>query len=349
VLARQSAPVIGPRNSVDNVFSSGSGSGFLDPKRWSMSISYRWIRSHRHFIGMARQNKRTDEGSEVLNNVHLLDVGVTYNVSPRLSFSLGIPFQVAYRKSGTTRAAFLKGTPGVASGVQEAAGLGDISLVGRYWLLKGGSETRQNVALGLGIKLPTGKSSSTSDQRVNGKPNQTVINDQSIQLGDGGTGVIFEVQSFKAIGPITFYGNVTYLANPAETKSRRDGVFTSKVLKQTKEDFLSIGDQYSIRVGGAFALPIVRGLGMSIGMRMEGQPATDLFGGSRGRRRPGYAVSADPGFSYSRGKDSFSVAVPIAISRNRTRNIIDYFNVPRGKGDAAFADYSIQFGYSRRF
>jgi hypothetical protein len=341
--------VIGPRPSVDNVFTSGSTSGFFDPKRWSMSLSYRWIRSHRHFIGMARQNVRTDRGTEVLNNVHLLDVGVTYNASSRLSFSLGIPFQVAYRKSSTTRAAFLRGVPGSSSGVTEAAGLGDISLVGRFWLLKGGTESRQNVALGLGIKLPTGKSSSTSDQRVNGKPNQTVINDQSIQPGDGGTGVIFEVQSFKAVGPITFYGNVVYLANPAETKSRRDGVFNSEFLEETKENFLSIGDQYSIRIGGAFAVPIVRGLGMSIGMRMEGQPSTDLFGGNRGRRRPGYAVSADPGVSYSRGKDTFSLNVPIAISRNRTRNIIDRFEIPREKGDAAFADYSIQFGYSRRF
>lgn len=316
-----------------------------------MSISYRWFRSHRHFIGMARQNVRTDNGSEVLNNIHILDVGVTYSVSPRLSFSLGVPFQVEYRKSSTTRAAFLKGTPGVASGVSEARGLGDIKLVGTYWLLKNGNEAHQNVALGLGIKLPTGKSSSTSSQRVNGKPNQIVINDQSIQPGDGGTGLIFELQSYKAVGPINFFGNVTYLANPAEMKSKRTATLTStkEFQQKTGEAFLSIGDQYSIRIGGAFGVPFVRGLGLSVGMRMDGQPATDLFGGNKGFRRPGYAVSAEPGVIYTHRRDTFALYVPIAISRNRTRNILDYFSAPRKKGDAAFSDYTIQFGYSRRF
>ena len=68
---------------------------------------------------------------------------------------------------------------------------------------------------------PTGKSNSTTSQKVIGKPNIRTVNDQSIQPGDGGTGLIFEVQGYKGIGPVNFYGSVTYLANPAETKVKR--------------------------------------------------------------------------------------------------------------------------------
>lgn len=315
-----------------------------------MSLSYRWSRSHRHFIGKDEQEIRTEEGSEVINNVHLADVSITYSATPRLSFTLGIPFQVARRKSSRGRGDFLNGVKGANDSISFGNGIGDISLTGRYWMLKGGSESPQNVSLGLGIKLPTGKIASTSFEVNGGRPLQRFV-DQSIQPGDGGVGVIFEVSGYKAVGPVLFTGGVTYLANPEEMDVPR-AVSTParpEIAKKTGENFLSIGDQYSIRVGGAIPVPKVRGLSGYMGVRMEGQPSTDLFGGNKGFRRPGYAISVDPGFSYTTGKDTFSMNIPVPFSRNRTRNIIDRFSVPRRKGDAAFSDYSIQFSYSRRF
>ena len=73
----------------------------------------------------------------------------------------------------------------------------------------------------------------------------------------------------------------------------------------------------------------------------------DALGGSDGFRRPGYAISIDPGFLYVRGNNMFSCNIPFAVERNRKRSVADILG--GGHGDAAFADYSIMFSLSRRF
>jgi hypothetical protein len=76
-------------------------------------------------------------------------------------------------------------------------------------------------------------------------------------------------------------------------------------------------------------------------------PVRDLLGKSNGFRRPGYAISADPGFLYARWGYVFSCNVPWAIERNRRRSVSDIANGVHG--DAAFADYAVTLGLSRRF
>ena len=73
----------------------------------------------------------------------------------------------------------------------------------------------------------------------------------------------------------------------------------------------------------------------------------DAIGGSNGFRRPGYAISMDPGLLYVRGLYTFSVNSPLAVQRNRKRSVADYQNGIHG--DAAFADYALMFSLSRRF
>jgi hypothetical protein len=113
------------------------------------------------------------------------------------------------------------------------------------------------------------------------------------------------------------------------------------------EQVMSVADQYLYRGGISHAVPRVRGLTATIGGRMEGVPVHDALGGSNGFRRPGYAISVDPGFLYSRGKYLFACNIPWAVERNRRRSVADYKNGTRG--DAAFADYALIFSLSRRF
>jgi hypothetical protein len=80
---------------------------------------------------------------------------------------------------------------------------------------------------------------------------------------------------------------------------------------------------------------------------MEGVPVRDAFGKSNGFRRPGYAISGDPGFLYAFRDNIFSCNVAWAIERNRRASVPD---ITRGAhGDAAFADYVLSIGFSRRF
>ena len=76
-------------------------------------------------------------------------------------------------------------------------------------------------------------------------------------------------------------------------------------------------------------------------------PVRDLIGKSDGFRRPGVAVSLEPGLIYTKGKNTWSFSVPVAVYRNRKKSVPD---ITDGRhGDAAFADYLILVGYSRRF
>jgi hypothetical protein len=76
-------------------------------------------------------------------------------------------------------------------------------------------------------------------------------------------------------------------------------------------------------------------------------PVRDAFGSSDGFRRPGYAISVDPGLVYARGRYLFAVNVPFAVERNRRRSVTDLRN--GSHGDAAFADYVLTLSVTRRF
>ncbi len=124
-----------------------------------------------------------------------------------------------------------------------------------------------------------------------------------------------------------------------------NGVQTGR--SRPSEAIMSVSDQYLARVGIARPLPYTRRFAFTIGWRIEGVPVRDLIGKSNGFRRPGYAMSVESGLQYFRGRDTWSVGVPVAVRRNRKRSVSDI--LVGGAGDAAFADYFITLGYSHRF
>jgi hypothetical protein len=95
-----------------------------------------------------------------------------------------------------------------------------------------------------------------------------------------------------------------------------------------------------------YPVPKIRGLAFSAGIRDEGVPAKDILGKSDGFRRPGYALDFEPGLIYSRGKQSWTLSGPVPFHRDRTRSAAD--RISGTHGDAAFADYELLVGYSRR-
>jgi hypothetical protein len=300
------------------------GEPWFSPKRWQIGIGYRNLHSHRHFVGSEEQNIRKEQGTEVNNQIHLLDFSATYQIDPKWSLAVSIPVMFADRWGQRT-----------PDQVSDANGVGDISVGVRRWIFKP-NESRQNISIGFGVKFPTGNPGVTDV--VNG---QTRVVDQSIQLGDGAYGFILEAQGYKGVGFATFYGSGTYLFNPKVN----NGVQTGRA--RPSEAIMSVMDQYLYRGGVILPVPKVRNLFFSFGIRGEGVPVRDAFGKSTGFRRPGLAISLDPGFIYSRGNDQWSINVPVAMYRNRTRSVPDIMNDRHG--DAAFADQFFVIGYTRRF
>jgi hypothetical protein len=102
-------------------------------------------------------------------------------------------------------------------------------------------------------------------------------------------------------------------------------------------------------MSAGIATPVLpkRGLALSIGARMEGVPVHDLFGSSNGFRRPGYAISVEPGLLFGFQGCTFSMFTPVAIWRNRLQSVPDLKDGVWG--DAAFADNFWIFGLSKKW
>lgn len=313
-------------------------------QKWQVSLSWRYQRSDRHFRGTHEEKNRQLEDSEVINTINLAEVGVRYNFSFRNSLTVSVPFLMATRshpiRDGNRDV--------VGRSVLNSRGLSDVTIVGRRLLRDPTTRPKGNLSLGLGIKLPTGADNVLDTRERLGDDGEPVLSvetvDQSVQPGDGGFGFIVDLTAFRQLGSrgaLAAYASGAYLINPEGT----NGVHTFR--SRPGEGIMSIADQYVFRTG-LFASPESwKGLSVGLGGRIEGVPVHDLFGSSEGFRRPGYAISAEPSVTWTRGSHSLSLAVPIAVQRNRQRSVPDLAN--GSHGDAAFADYVILAGYWRRF
>jgi len=305
----------------------------VDLSKWSVNFNYQGFRSHRHFVGHEEQTHRADEHSEVVNVVNQVTTTINYAMNSRTSFAVNIPYFHAVRSS-------LYEHDRVNRYSTSSHGLGDISLSGQLWLRSPLAETRTNAAFGLGLQMPTGDTN-VKDwfHRSSGLERRTV--DQSIQPGIGGWGIGVTGQFYHRLADnTTLYASGYYLITPQEM----NGTYRS-TNPLTGRD--SIFDSYQWRTG--ITQMFVRRLGFagSLGLRMDGVPALDLVGGSKGFRRPGYTISVEPGVSYMHGRDSFSLTVPFAIDRSRSKS---YSDIQTGRhGDAAFADFLINFNYSHHW
>jgi hypothetical protein len=317
------------------------GGGYPEQGSWSASLGWRYQKSDRHFVGSHYEEQRDEQESQVINNLNMADVSIRYQATKRIELNLGVPFVMA------TRSQALR-----SQGVQleryatQARGIGDVVFSARRWMLDPDTHLGGNLQLGVGVKLPTGANNVTDTFRVlSGGTISNVIRtvDQSIQPGDGGFGIMADFGVFKSLmgGKLSVYSGGAYLANPQET---------SKVLTYrggAGEHIMSIADQYLLRGGAAFAVPGMQNVSAAAGLRVEGVPVRDLFGGSEFFRRPGVAVSLEPSITIARGKHGVTVGVPIALYRNRFISVPD--EARGAHGDAAFADWLLMFGYSRRF
>lgn len=307
----------------------------LNQGEWNVSANYRYFKSFRHFGGTEEHPNRVEQGTEVINKQHGLDVNISYAFSERLYGIVSLPFQYNERSSLYEHNRTDRHTT-------YSKGFGDMRIGAGYWLLSGEKAKKGNTAIGLGIKFPTGDYAATSTfyRGDEATPTEMTV-DQSIQLGDGGTGLIVDFQGLWNVGGTFFwYYDGFYMFNPKET----NGTPTNR--SRPNEAIMSVPDQFAVRTGVFKSFEKIHGLGVSLGGRIEGIPVRDAFGGSEGFRRPGYIISVEPGVSYMLGNVTGTLNVPIALLRNRTQSVTDIENSTPDKvvhGDAAFADYLINF------
>ena len=316
-----------------------------DAKGWELNLNNRYFKSYKHFVGKEEQHERVEKGTEVINHTYELDVTAIKTINSRWSMALTVPIMSFARSS-------LYEHDGATRHSTHAFGIGDARFSAYRWMFDPKTAHKGNIQLGLGIKLPTGSYNYTD--YFYKKPDSSVLGpvDQSIQPGDGGTGITFELNSFYNFShKIGVYAGFFYLSNPREvngTSTARGGT-PNATAKKYNTDVMSVPDLFMARGGLSY---MVKNVNFAGGVRIEGLPSSDLIGGDRGFRRPGYIISAEPSITYVAKKVSFNVSVPFALVRNRTQSDSDKRrSADTGthvQGDAAFADYLISAGMTIR-
>lgn len=325
---------------------------------WSVALSYRWLHSDRHFVGDVEQKHRQAQGTEVINDSHFWDFGVSYQITPRFSATFTLPVVYSDRSSFYEHSGGSPAT-GAQRGTSQAGGIGDVRLTGYAWLWDPTTHPKGNIQLGLGVKAPSGDYDATDTFNTVRGPEVRPV-DQSIQPGDGGWGFTLEffgyreifdrtsvyAQGFYLFNPRDVNGVTTEIANPrgrtvtalnrtlasptatpaqkATAQARLDAATTLGYNTPTAlEDVMSVGDQYLARTGITYTLVKSWGLALSLGGRVEGVPVEDALGDSNGFRRPGYTISVEPGITLMKGRFSAAVYAPVALYRNRQPSVAD--------------------------
>ena len=313
---------------------------------WLFNSNTRYYKSFRHFVGKQEQFQRIDQlHNNVINKVVTQDFTFTRLFNDRWALAVDIPGADNSRSQ-------LASTPGTRFSTH-TFGLGDIRATGYYWLLNPAKIHNFNVQLGLGFKFATGSYNSQDYfLQADGTKKLGPV-DQSIQLGDGGTGVALEINTYyNPTQNFGFYGNFFYLANPRDVNGtlRSLSSATNQTAIATTGDIQSVPDQYLVRVGGSY---MIKKFDFSLGFRDDCLPVHDLFGNSDGFRRPGNILSAEPGVTWRVKKMAIYAFVPIAIIRDRTQSVPDIRQTELThtytQGDAAFADYVVNVGVTFKF
>lgn len=319
-----------------------TSASYLQKGDMQVGLNYRYFKSFRHFAGYKENPDRVVSGTEVINWSNSLDLNFAYGLKNNWYLSATLPFTYIDRSS-------LYEHGRNSRRVSTAKGLGDIRLGASKWLFKPEKQSKYNLSVGAGVKLPSGNWN-YKDSFYNVGPGGTAELrpvDQSIQPGDGGLGFSIELQGFYSFGKrLSIYAQGYYLFNPRDTnKTRTYRETLSPTLKNEAHN--SVPDQFVARIGVNYLISEKYHLAGFAGGRIEGIPVYDLLGKSNGFRRPGYVATAEPGISWMPGRTTILLSVPIAVIRDRKQSVTDKeVQAQTGKprtGDAAFADYLINF------
>ena len=304
--------------------------------QWQVAVDYRYLHADRFYVG-SQQTAPGKQffGQPLIINIHSVNLNITYAVSDRFSMRLTAPISFG------SQSRFYADT---ARHVARAGGIGDMGLVGTAWLLNPRTHTKGNLAFGAGVKIPTGDYKFADAYFDSTGTSVQFPVDQSIELGDGGWGVILQAQAFRQVTARAFaYFTGSYLVSPRnQTEVVRAPISPGSAVH------VSVPDVYTGRLGLSYGLVPEQGLSVSFGGRVDGIPYHDLIGRSDGFRRPSVIVFLDPAVALERGPSAWTVSTPIRLfARLASANLLKGPGGSIGSGDLAGVLFFV--GYARRF
>jgi hypothetical protein len=304
------------------------GDIYLRRHTWQVGLAYRQLSSNHLIQG------HVDMGPSSVVKSQTLFTSLTYGLSDRAALTLSLPLS-----HGSHETAY----PDGLRHVNTATGLGDVSLSASYWLFNANPlRPGGNLEMGFGVKVPTGKNDVEGTWwNADGSTIPWPVH-QSIQLGDGGLGLIVRTQGFQPLFPQTYlYAGGAYTLNPRKT--------TDVVRTPGSSQHWAVPDTWDASAGLAWAVWPERGLSTRLGVEFEGTRKRDLIGGtdSLEHRLPATAGYIMPAFTLARGAHTLTMSVGARIYKNFLPSVRD--DVTGSKGGGGLAKYVFQGGYVVRF
>ena len=329
-----------------------------EPVKWVVNLNTRYFTSWKTYYGTTFIPQEPNQ--RATNHIFVADIAFTRMLNNGWSVGFDLPYTSASRTSVKEHDAK---DPNQTEYTTHAVGLSDIRVAVYKWMWDVTNYHKGNIQLGLGVKLPTGNYHAEDyfhkDYADPGKTKVEPVN-ISTQLGDGGTGFTFEMNSFYTVNNIvSLYGNFFYLISPKDQNGVSNllgglpGVpmhpeIPASVVIGAGGTVNSVPDGYTARAGANFT---TNKFVFSAGVRMEGAPVRDLVGNSNGLRRAGYIVSLEPGINYSIKNSVIFAYVPIQFY-NVSKQIVPDQEISRVTGvtdvsvqsPGGYADYLIFIG-----
>ncbi len=309
--------------------------------KWQINFNNRYFKSYKDY--REGVDIKTPSQNRSINRSYSLDISLSRYFSRGWSAAVSLPVLVNGRE-----ASFEHGGANTPRHTTHAFGIGDIRFTVYKWLTEPRPKQKINLQLGLGIKLPTGDYDVQDYFYRSDTAKVLAAVNPAIQPGDGGTGIITELNSFYILNrTMNLYANAYYLFSPREQNgvSTTFGRQPSPAALQANNTVASVTDVYSFRAG--FNVD-VSSFTISGGLRYEGVPVYDAIGGSEGTRRAGYNISAEPGLLYRLKKATLYTYIPIIFSRKLKQNVPDkkLSEIMGSKiiSPGGFADYIIFVG-----
>ncbi len=284
---------------------------------WLLNISNRYYKAFRDY--RATTDLNTPLQNESINRNYSIDFGLSHLLSNGWSLSLGLPILANARETSIEH-----GGPNTPRHTTRAYGLGDIRFMASKWMLRPTETSKGNFQIGLGLKLPTGDFRVQDYFYRNDSTRVLAPVNPGIQLGDGGLGLITQINGYYQITEsLNLYADLYYMASPRDQNGVSVLSGRTPTALQIKAGIpeTSVTDAYVLRAGAYFN--VKDQLTISAGIRKEGVPVRDFIGASNGTRRPGYYLSVEPGLIYRMKKVSWYLQAPMNIKRSIEQNVTD--------------------------
>lgn len=286
------------------------GEQFRSHQPGALRFGYSMIYSDtdHYFIGTERQDGPGQTEQTVAPSTKGLDNTFSLVYDAPHSLSLGVEVPIVHTEQAREF--------GGVKGNMEAGGLGDVRVVGNWWIRNDPYGTAMHV--GAGLRLPTGD----SDKTFRAQNGSEVTQDLAAQAGTGNLAGIVEFGGstyFKQRWGFAFSTRYTFAPSNTTVANFRNQ------LSGTGWEENSDADQVTGRL--SIATPLSTGYGALSRIAARANvdlawiPFDDLFGESDGFRRAGVIAAVGPGLSFTPTPAvTLSADVPLTVYRDVQRN-----------------------------